>query len=226
MTEVAGVDGEALGQRLRKRRLPFALLALWAAGWAALIPLFIQCYRAAFFYDGVTPLSVMRAPGLAQIHALLGVDLFGAMVLAVLAIFATVLAGLFVLEALVWRLRLDAADKTVAAMRWTVRALPAVLLLWTMAAMLVVVAIAFAQGFHGQGVANYVPVLVAAAAWLALTFFALNAAELRRPSPAIFWNAAWPGLQALLVAIALGTMIVALNWGRAWQLRPQPCQCL
>ena len=214
MSEAAGIDagGESLGQRLRKRRLPFALLAMWTAAWAALVPLFIQSYRAAFFYDGVTPLSVMRAPGLAQIHSLLGVDLFGAMILAVVAIFFAVLVGLFILEALAWRLRLDVADKTVAAMRWTARALPAVLLLWTMAAMLVVVSIVSVQAFHGQGLVNYVPVGVAAAAWLALTFFALNAAELRRPSPGIFWNAAWPGMQALLVAIAMGGVIAALNW--------------
>ena len=208
----AGAASESLAQRFRKRRLPFLWLAVWVAGWAALVPSFIHGYRAAFFYGGVTPLSVMRAPGLAQVHALFGVDLFGAMYLAVAAIFVAVLVGLLSLEAVAWRLRLDSDDLSVTAMRWTARAVPAVALLWVIGAILVVLSAVFAQGFHGAGVANYVPTAVAGLAWLGLTFFALNADELRPPLPSLFWRAAWPGLQALLVGLVLGAVIAALNW--------------
>jgi hypothetical protein len=192
--------------------MTLGLLSAWAALWLALVPLVLRVYSSEMFVGGLTPDVVMQRSYFSWFYTHLGWDIIDGLFACVLLAFCLFLVGLVTLETLAWVARIDRDDRPVASLRWTVRAVPAVIV-WSIIGLVVVSLLAAATRFSNSGSwVEWIPSVVGLAWFVTLPFFMLNARELERDRPALAWRPAWPGFQAVMVSILLAIWMVGSDW--------------
>jgi hypothetical protein len=206
------VPSSPLLDRLRARGKTFVLLAAWASAWLALLPVTLRVYGGVLFVNGLTPAIVIERSRFAWLHATFGWDIVDALFAAAVLAFVLLLVLLFTLETLAWVFRLDREDRPVAAVRWTLRALPAVVLWSLVGVVLVTLMVILTRSLAPTSPWAYAPAVVGSLWWLGLPFFALAVTPLRLASPAVAWRPSWPGWQAVAAGLVLLAIVVAADW--------------